>query len=231
MNRLSVHLLAPSAAVLLAATLVLSLPGSAAAGAACCPVPDSETRATAPRNAARPQNAELGQLAPAFTLRDLNNRRRTIDEFAGRIVVLEWTNPHCPFVKRHYESGNIPGLQSRFRDSGVVWLLVQSTRTDHGQYMAPGRLTAQLGTWRSRPTATLLDPDGAVGRKYGARTTPHLYVIDRSGKLVYMGAIDDDPRGDAERVTNHVAPVVEALLAGRPVTPSSTTPYGCSVKY
>lgn len=218
--------------VVMAATVATSLPADASA--ACCPV-DTTTARPAARTqaarAARPDTAQVGLLAPGFTLRDVDGRRRSLDDFAGKIVVLEWINPNCPFVVRHYGSGGMQALQARYREKGVAWLLVQSTKADHGQYMAPGRLAAQLGTWRSRPTAALMDPNGAVGRKYGARTTPHMYVIDASGTLVYAGAIDNDPRGDREAVTNHVAAVLDALLAGRAVEPSSTTPYGCSVKY
>lgn len=215
-----------------AATVSASLPADASA--ACCPVETAATRSSSRvqvSRAARPDTAQVGLLAPAFTLRDVHGRRRSLDDFAGKIVVLEWTNPNCPFVVRHYGSGGMQALQARYREKGVAWILVQSTKPDHNQYMAPGRLAAQLETWRSRPTATLMDPNGAVGRKYGARTTPHMYVIDASGRLVYAGAIDDDPRGDRENVTNHVALVLDALLAGRAVEPSSTTPYGCSVKY
>ncbi len=223
-----------SLSALLAAFTVATMPAPAEASAACCAASSETTaasRTASARASDRPATATVGQLAPAFTLRDVNGRRRSIDDFAGKVIVLEWINPFCPFVKRHYDAGRMQALQARYKEKGVAWLLIQSTRTDNAQYMAPGRLTAQLGTWRSRPTATLMDPDGTVGRKYGARTTPHMYVIDQAGTLVYAGAIDNDPRGSEERPTNLVAPVLDALLAGRTVEATATTPYGCSVKY
>lgn len=217
----------------LVAIALATLPTPAEAGAACCAASGetASARSATARPTNRPEKAEVGQLAPAFTLRDLNGRRRSIDDFIGKVVVLEWINPSCPFVKRHYDDGRMQALQARYKENGVAWLIIQSTRADNAQYMAPGRLAAQLGSWRSRPTATLMDSDGTVGRKFGARTTPHMYVIDATGTLVYAGAIDNDPRGDNGRSVNLVAPVLDALLAGRPVEPTATTPYGCSVKY
>jgi hypothetical protein len=149
-------------------------------------------------------------------------------------VVLEWTNPGCPFVQKHYNSGNMPATQKDAVAKGAVWLSVSSTAKDASDYKAP----ADLGTWQKSvnavPTATLMDTDGKLGKAYGARTTPHMYVIDPQGKLIYAGAIDSKPTAnpaDIKVATNYVGQALNEALAGKPVSQPSTTPYGCSVKY
>lgn len=175
-----------------------------------------------------------GQPAPAFTLTGIDGKAVNLTDFRGRYVVLEWNNPHCPFVVKHYGSGNMQSLQKRFTADNVVWLTINSTNATHGEYMAP----AALGTWMKEqggsPTAVMLDADGKVGRAYGARTTPHMYVIDPKGTLVYAGAIDDKRSANAADVKtaqNYVIQALTELKAGKAVSAASTTAYGCSIKY
>jgi hypothetical protein len=178
-------------------------------------------------------NAVVGQAAPAFSVTDLAGKPVKLEDFKGKTVVLEWHNFGCPFVKKHYDSGNMQALQKRY-SSDVVWLAVNSTRRDHGDYMEPAAITAQLRGAGAAPAGYLVDEPGKMGRAYGARTTPHMYVIDPGGKLVYNGAIDDKRSANPEDVKtakNYVAAVLEELKAGKPVSVSSTTPYGCSVHY
>jgi hypothetical protein len=178
--------------------------------------------------------AAIGQAAPAFSAVDTSGRRVALADFRGRTVVLEWVNPGCPFVRRHYDAGNMQAVQKAALDKGVAWLAVNSTATDAADYLAPERLSAWMRQHKAAVTATLMDADGKVGRAYGARTTPHMYVIDARGVLVYAGAIDDRPaaRGpEMAGATNHVRAALADVLAGRPVGTPSTQPYGCTVKY
>lgn len=184
--------------------------------------------------AALAQSASPGQPAPAFTLTDTAGRSVSLADFRGRTVVLEWTNPNCPFVRKHYASGNLPGLQAKYR-AGVAWLAINSTHPGHVDYLAPAALAAQLtGAWKGAPTAVLMDPEGTVGRAYGARTTPQMWVIDAEGVVRFAGGIDDrrsaDP-ADIPLARNFVAAALDDLAAGRPVAAASAPPYGCSVKY
>jgi peroxiredoxin len=175
-----------------------------------------------------------GAAAPGFTLTDTKGAAHALADFAGKPVVLEWTNPDCPFVKKHYGAKNMQALQAKYVAQGAVWLSVCSSAPGkQGHYPADewNRILAEQG---SAATALLLDPDGQVGRAYGAKTTPHLFVIDAAGTLVYDGAIDDQPSTDSADIPGARAYVVEALdavLAGAPVPVAQTKPYGCSVKY
>jgi len=175
-----------------------------------------------------------GQPAPAFRLPDTAGREVSLADFKGRLVVLEWFNHGCPFVRKHYGSGNMQSLQQRYVAKGVVWLSIQSTHPEHPDFQSAQALAGEMRSAGAAQSATLLDADGAVGRLYGARTTPHMYVIDTQGRLAYAGAIDDirsaDP-DDVKRANNHVATALDALLAGQPVPVARTVPYGCSVKY
>jgi hypothetical protein len=158
----------------------------------------------------------------------------SLADFKGRTVVLEWTNPGCPFVQKHYESRNLPALQSKSVGRDLAWLLVNSTHPDHVDYLAPKALAAKLGTWGAAPTAVLMDPEGVVGRAYGARTTPQHWVIDPTGVVRFAGGIDDRRSAnpaDIAGARNHVAAALDDLKAGRPVAVASPPPYGCSVKY
>ncbi len=182
--------------------------------------------AAGPACAAGDAPAKVGQPAPAFQLSDQSGGTVKLADLAGRVVVLEWINPQCPFVQRHAKAGTMKSLAERYADRGVVWLGVNSTHfMDRGDDRA----------WhdaKSLPYPVLGDHDGAVGHLYGATTTPDMFVIDRSGILVYAGAIDDDPRGSkGKEATNYVAAALDEVLAGKPVAVPDTKPYGCSVKY
>jgi hypothetical protein len=175
-----------------------------------------------------------GAAAPAFSIQDANGQTRTLSEFAGRTVVLEWTNYACPYVRKHYQSGNMQGLQREAAAQGVVWLQVISSAPGQQGYLdGPGALT-RAQTDEAAPTATLLDPNGVMGRAYGATNTPHMFILNGQGVIVYQGAIDDRPsaRPDTlEGANNYVRAALADLQAGRQVQVATTTAYGCSVKY
>ena len=178
--------------------------------------------------------ATVGQAAPDFSAPDLVGKAVKLSDFRGKFVVLEWTNPECPYVRRHYDSGNMPSLQKEFAAKGVVWLAVNSSSPESGEFTPPDGMTKWVAAKGAAPTAVLIDKDGKVGRLYGARTTPHMYVIDPQGKLVYAGAIDDKRWANVEETKsakNHVRAALGEAMAGKPVAVSATTPYGCSVKY
>jgi peroxiredoxin len=179
-------------------------------------------------------NATVGQPAPAFTATDAAGKTVSLADFKGKHVVLEWVNPGCPYVVKHYSSGNMQGTQREATAKGVVWLSVNSTATDSRDYRAPADMAGWMQQQKAAATATLMDADGKLGRAFGARTTPHMYVIDPAGKLVYAGAIDNKPSSnpaDTATATNHVKVALAELLAGKPVSTPVTRPYGCSVKY
>ncbi len=175
-----------------------------------------------------------GRPAPDFALRDTSGNTVSLASQRGKVVVLEWVNHGCPFVRKHYGSNNMQSLQKRYGGQGVVWFAIQSTHPGHPDYQDPPALEAAMRAAGAAPAATLLDPDGEVGRKYAARTTPQMFVIDARGVVAYAGAIDDrrstNP-DDVKVATNHVAAALDAIKAGKPVAPASTVPYGCSVKY
>lgn len=178
--------------------------------------------------------AKVGEPAPLFSLTDTNGQNRSLNDFRGKLVVLEWLNHDCPFVKKHYDSGNMQKLQEQYQEKGIAWLSVNSSAPGKQGHFPPdqaNQLTTEKG---AKPTAVLLDPEGQVGRLYGARTTPHLFIIDQNGTLVYQGAIDSissTKKEDVASATNYVAVALDSLLAGQPVETAVTTPYGCSVKY
>lgn len=186
--------------------------------------------------AASPAMAEpiVGQPAPDFTATDSNGATHKLSEFKGKTVVLEWTNNECPFVMKHYSSGNMQATQKKAVDSGVIWLSVISSAPGK-QGNVDGAKANELTTSRNAsPTAVLLDTTGEVGKLYGAKTTPHMFVIDKDGKLVYAGAIDSiaSPReSDIKEATNYVTQALDEIAAGKPVSVSSTKSYGCGVKY
>ena len=179
-------------------------------------------------------DATPGQPAPAFELTDASGKSVTLADFKGRYVVLEWTNPGCPFVLKHYGSQNMQSLQKEATAKGVVWLAISSTAQGHSDYLAPAALAAQYRQWGAAPTAMLMDDSGKVGKTYGARTTPHMYVIDPKGQLLYAGGIDDKRSAnpdDVKTAKNFVRAALGEAMAGKPVSTPSATPYGCSVKY
>lgn len=170
-------------------------------------------------------DAEVGKPAPAFTLKDEAGKEHSLSKYKGKVVVLEWTNPECPFVQRHYKADTMTNTLKGFDAQKVVWLAVDSTSHNTPEKSAAWKKTEGF----SYPV--LQDASGATGKAYGAKTTPHMYIIDAEGVVRYAGAIDDDPRGKNEKKNNHVQTAVDAVLNGKPVPASTTTPYGCSVKY
>jgi peroxiredoxin len=178
--------------------------------------------------------AMVGQPAPAFAATDTEGKPVRLADYKGKHVVLEWVNPGCPYVQKHYNSGNLPATQKDARARGVVWLAVNSTAIDAYDYRKPADLAAWLKAKDATPTATLMDVDGKVGRAYGARTTPHMYLIDPQGKLVYAGAIDSIPSANASDIksaTNYVKQALDEALAGKPLSKPTSQAYGCSIKY
>lgn len=172
--------------------------------------------------------------APAFSVQDAQGRTRTLSEFRGRVVVLEWTNHGCPYVQRHYRPGAMQALQQEVTAAGIVWLQVISSAPGEQGYLDGAGALAQVQSDNARPTATLLDPTGVMGRAYAARNTPQMFVIDAQGRVVYQGAIDDRPTARAaaaEGATNYLRAALADIAAGRPVQIAQTTPYGCTVKY
>jgi hypothetical protein len=147
------------------------------------------------------------------------------------LIVLEWTNPGCPFVQRVYTDGIMTSAQKEYVAKGVVWLTINSTSASHRDFLTPEALKEKFGSWKAGFTALLVDSDGKVGKQFDAKTTPHMYIINKDGTLVYNGAIDDDPRGGKEEKTNYVKEALDSLLAGKTVAKSATQSYGCSVKY
>jgi len=179
-------------------------------------------------------NLRPGSPAPDFTVTDTGGKPVALSSFRGKHVVLEWTNHDCPYVRKHYSTETMQKLQRDATSEGVVWLTVISSapgQQGHVEALEADKLTADR---KAAPTAVLLDTDGKVGRLYGATTTPHMYVIDKTGALTYMGAIDDKPSTSVDTIKSARPYVREALAAlrdGKPVPTASTRPYGCSVKY
>jgi peroxiredoxin len=175
-----------------------------------------------------------GKPAPAFSLTDVDGKKVSLADLRGKTVVLEWTNPSCPFVQKHYGSGNMQGLQKRAAADGVTWVTINSTHSTHGEYQAPTAKKAWIKQQNAAPGVVALDAEGAIGRAYGAKTTPHMFVINPAGQVVYAGAIDDKRSAnpaDIKGARNHVTEALADLRAGRAVAVASTAPYGCSVKY
>ena len=178
--------------------------------------------------------ATVGQPAPDFTLKDASGKTVKLSDFRGRHVVLEWTNPGCPFVRKHYNSGNMPATQKEAMDKGVVWLAVNSTEKASSDYLEPGKLVAWMKERQSAPSAMLMDEEGTAGKAYGARTTPHMYIVDPQGRLIYAGGIDSIPSAradDIRKATNYVRQGLGEALAGKAVSAATTQPYGCTIKY
>jgi len=175
-----------------------------------------------------------GTAAPPFTITDTAGKAVKLADYRGKYVVLEWTNPECPFVRKHYDSGNMQGLQKEWGAKEVVWLAVNSTSQSHSEFKAPAQMDGWMKAQGAAPSATLIDATSATGRDYGAKTTPHMFVVDPAGRIIYAGAIDDKRSAnpaDAKTANNYVRAALTQALAGKPVTVASTTPYGCSVKY
>ena len=185
---------------------------------------------------ARPVFAEsrIGAPAPAFTCLDSNGKPLTLDDLKGKTVVLEWTNHECPFVRRHYTSDNMQSLQRRWTERGVIWLSIVSSAPGEEGNVTPEEANKLTVSRNAKPTAVLLDPQQAIAHAYGAKTTPHMFIIDPTGRLVYMGGIDDKPStriADNAEARNFVDAALTELAGGRPVSMPVTHSYGCSVKY
>lgn len=178
--------------------------------------------------------ANIDQPAPAFSGKGADGRTINLSDYKGKTVVLEWTNHDCPFVKKHYDSGNIPKLQKEAAAKGVVWLQVLSSAPgEQGQVDGPTAIKIN-GYRDAKPAGSVLDSDGTIGKLYGAKTTPHLFIVNPEGKLVYKGGIDSIPSAnpaDIAKADNYVSSALTALAAGKKVANPSTQPYGCSVKY
>ena len=175
-----------------------------------------------------------GQPAPDFTVTDSNGHTQKLSEYRGKFVVLEWTNSGCPFTKKHYDSGNMQKLQKEWTSKGVVWLTVLSSAQGKQGYKTAAEENAYVTQVGASPTAVLLDPGGQLGHLYGAKTTPHIFIIDPTGKLIYDGAIDNKPttdQGDIAGADNYLSDALSAAMSGQQVAKASTQPYGCSVKY
>lgn len=178
--------------------------------------------------------ANLGQAAPAFSGKGADGTAVNLESYRGKTVVLEWTNADCPFVKKHYESGNIPQLQEKAAADGVAWIQVISSAPGK-QGHVDGATALKLNQYRqAKPLATVLDADGSIGKAYGAQTTPHIFIVDKQGTLVYKGGIDSIPSPDPidiAKADNYVTDALADIAAGRKVAQANTKPYGCSVKY
>jgi peroxiredoxin len=186
------------------------------------------------QTAAVAATAEISKPAPEFTLTGIDGKAYKLSDFKGKYVVLEWNNVDCPFVKKHYGSGNMQALQKKYTDKGVVWLTVCSSASGKQGYYEPAAMQEKAKEGKFASTAYLRDTDGTVGKLYGARTTPHMFVVNPEGVLIYAGAIDDKPSPDPNDIaksSNYVAACLDESMAGKPVATVSTASYGCSVKY
>ena len=198
-----------TAAVALGASLLMSAPSHAAA-------------------------AVVGQPAPDFIATDAGGKAHRLSDFAGKFVVLEWTNPGCPFVRKHYGSGNMQATQKAAVDKGAVWLAINSTERAASDYLPPPELAAWMQQKAAHASHVLMDEDGVIGQAYGARTTPHLFIIDPSGLLIYTGGIDSIASArvdDIKSATNYVQKALGEAFGGNTVSAAATRPYGCSIKY
>lgn len=178
--------------------------------------------------------AEVGQAAPDFTLTDANGKTHSLSDFKGKYVVLEWVNFGCPFVKKHYGSGNMQKLQAAYTKKDVVWLSICSSAPGKQGFYNGEELTNAISEHGVKASAYLIDADGKVGQMYEAKTTPNMYIINPKGQLVYAGAIDDTPSVDPADIpnsTNYIAAALDAAMNGKEIAVKATQPYGCSVKY
>src|ERR1700675_867047 len=176
----------------------------------------------------------VGSSAPDFSLSDAKGGTHSLSQYKGKYVVLEWFNPECPFVKKHYGSGNMQKLQDQYTSKGVVWLTIDSNAPGTAGDITPEQAQKIAESWKTRETALLLDPEGKAGRAYGAKNTPNMVVINPDGKIIYRGAIDSKATpnpSDIPSSTNYVKAALDQSLSGKSVATPETKPYGCSVKY
>jgi len=177
---------------------------------------------------------KVGEPAPDFQAADSNGQMHKLSNERGKFVVLEWHNNGCPYTQKHYESGNMQRLQKEWTDKGVIWLTVISSAPGTQGFVTPSQENEYLKKVNAAPTAVLMDPGGSLGHLYAAKTTPHMFIIDPSGTLIYNGAIDDHPtsdQGDIAGSKNYVSVALQQAMGGKPVAEAATRPYGCSVKY
>ena len=180
------------------------------------------------------ESPKVGTAAPDFSLPDAQGKDHSLADAKGKWVVLEWFNPECPFVKKHYGSGHMQKLQEKYKDKGVVWMSIDSSAAGKEGSLTAEEAKKTIGDWKMSSTTLLLDPEGKVGKAYAAKNTPHMFVINPEGKVVYEGAIDSKATpfpADLDSATNYVQVALDESLAGKPVTTANTKPYGCSVKY
>jgi peroxiredoxin len=180
------------------------------------------------------QAAKIDAPAPEFTLTGSRNQTVSLSDYKGKLVVLEWTNNECPFVRKHYESGNMQKLQRDYTAKDVVWLSIVSSAPGKQGHVTGDQAEELTKSRNAAPTAVLLDPTGKVGQSYGAKTTPHMFIVDKEGVLRYAGGIDSiksTDQADIKTARNYVAQALDELLAGKPVSEPATAPYGCGVKY
>jgi hypothetical protein len=183
---------------------------------------------------ALPAAAAPGAAAPDFAIADTSGKPVKLSDYRGKFVVLEWTNPECPFVRKHYGSQNMQGLQKEWGAKDVVWLTINSTNASHREYKTPEEMASWMRAQDAAPKATLIDGTSATARAYAAKNTPHMFVIDPTGKVIYDGAIDDKRStnpADVKGANNYVRAALTEATAGKPVSVASTTPYGCTMKY
>src|ERR1700720_1625462 len=176
----------------------------------------------------------VGSSAPDFSLTDAKGRTHSLSQYKGKYVVLEWFNPECPFVKKHYGGGNMQKLQEQYTDKGVVWLTIDSNAPGTEGNLTPEQAEKVATSWKTQQTALLLDPDGKVGRAYGAKNTPNMVIINPEGKIAYEGAIDSKATpnpADIPSSTNYVKAALDQSLAGKSVSNAQTKPYGCHITY
>jgi hypothetical protein len=178
--------------------------------------------------------ATAGQPAPNFALTDSQGKAVQLSDFKGRYVVLEWTNPGCPFVRNHYNTRNMQMLQQGWGPRGIVWLSIDSSSKSSWDYMEPAKLGEWMQARGAAQKAVLMDPDSAIAKLYQAKTTPHMFVINPEGTIIYAGAIDDRPSTrpeDPPAAHNYVRAALTQAIGGTAVTTAASTPYGCSIKY
>ena len=180
------------------------------------------------------ESPQVGSAAPDFSVTDSKGKTQSVSQYKGKYVVLEWFNPECPFVKKHYNPGNMQKLQKEFTDKGVVWLAIDSSAPGKEGNLTPEQAEKKMTEWKTHATALVLDQDGKAGQAYGAKNTPHMFIINPEGKIIYAGAIDSKATpnpADISSSTNYVKVALDESMAGKPVSTASTRPYGCSVKY
>lgn len=183
---------------------------------------------------AEDNKAKIDETAPNFTLKDSHGKSHSLSDFAGKYIVLEWINYDCPFVKKHYDGDDMQKLQKEYAEKGVIWLAICSSAPGKQGHFDNDEINKRIKSHKAKYTAYLIDENGKVGKMYGAKTTPHMYIIDKSGILRYAGAIDSiksTDKADVAKAKNYVKTVFDELLNGKPVSEKTTAPYGCSVKY